>query len=640
MADPTTPVADQTTSAADPTPPAPPGRLLLLDGHSLAYRAFFALPVENFSTTTGQHTNAVYGFTSMLINVMRDEAPTHVAVAFDVSRETFRKAEYAGYKANRSTSPSEFSGQVSLVKEVLDALRIPTMEKEGFEADDVIATLATQARAAEHEVLIVSGDRDVFQLVADTTTVLYPVRGVSELTRMTPDAVEAKYGVDPPHYPDLAALVGESSDNLPGVPGVGPEDRSQVDRASTATSTAWWRTSARSRARRAESLREHLADVIRNRRVNQLIDDLDLPLSIDDLVARPWDRDAVHQVFDGLEFRVLRDRLFATLSADEPTARRGLRARGSRAAQRRGRRLAGRARRTRRPGRACTWSAAGDRAPGGSTGWLWPPAPVRPPTSTSPPSAASSARPTRPALAAWLGDPDRPKVLHDAKGPSLALAARGWPLAGLASDTALAAYLARPDQRSYDLADLTVRYLKRELRGEGTEAEAAQLALDLDEGGPDAASEAAMLRARATVDLAEALAEDLETRGGSRLLGEVELPLVAVLGDMERVGHRRRRPAPRAARGRLRGAGAAGGRRRVRGDRRADQPRLAQAAAGGAVREAADAQDQAHQDRLDHRRRGAAEPVRARPSTRSSCTCSRTATPAGCAPPSRGCARR
>jgi DNA polymerase-1 len=196
---------------APSTVPAPAAaqrpRLLLLDGHSLAYRAFFALPVENFSTTTGQHTNAVFGFTSMLINVLRDEQPTHLAVAFDVSRQTFRLEEYADYKANRSTSPSEFKGQ---------------LKKDGFEADDIIATLVTQAVADDMDVLILTGDRDSLQLVSDRATVLYPMRGVSDLARMTPAAVEAKYGVPPARYPELAALVGESSDNLPGIPGVGP----------------------------------------------------------------------------------------------------------------------------------------------------------------------------------------------------------------------------------------------------------------------------------------------------------------------------------------------------------------------------------------------------------------------------------
>ncbi|MGH3646758.1 MAG: 5'-3' exonuclease, partial [Micromonosporaceae bacterium] len=196
-------------------------RLLLLDGHSLAYRAFFALPVENFSTTTGQPTNAVYGFTSMLINMLRDEQPTHIAVAFDVSRRSFRTEQYAAYKAGRSETPTDFKGQVSLIQEVLGALRIPTVSLEGYEADDVIATLTTQARAGGAEVLISTGDRDAFQLVGEHVTVLYPKRGVSEISRMSPAEVMERYGVPPERYRDLAALVGDKSDNLEGVPGVG-----------------------------------------------------------------------------------------------------------------------------------------------------------------------------------------------------------------------------------------------------------------------------------------------------------------------------------------------------------------------------------------------------------------------------------
>src|SRR6478672_9797157 len=156
-------------------------KLLLLDGHSLAYRAYFALPVENFSTSTGQPTNAVYGFTAMLINVLRDEAPTHVGVTFDVSRQSFRTEAYDGYKATRAETPADFKGQVSLVREVLDALRIPVITAEGFEADDVIATLATQAAAQDMDVLIVTGDRDAFQLVNERITVLYNSRGVSDM---------------------------------------------------------------------------------------------------------------------------------------------------------------------------------------------------------------------------------------------------------------------------------------------------------------------------------------------------------------------------------------------------------------------------------------------------------------------------
>src|SRR5262245_36187969 len=296
--------------------------LLLLDGHSLAYRAFFALPVENFSTTTGQPTNAVYGFTSMLINVLRDEQPTHVAVAFDVSRRSFRTERYAEYKAGRSDTPSAFGGQVSLVQEVLGALRIPVVQQEGFEADDIIATLAYQARDAGMQVLVSTGDRDAFQLVGDRITVLYAIRGVSELARMDPAAVQARYGVGPERYRDLAALVGESSDNLPGVPGVGPK------------TAAKWITTYGSlegivahvdeiKGKAGESLREHLADVIRNYELNRLVDDLELTLGPADLRWHGWDREAVHRVFDTLQFRVLRDRLYEYLQAVEPEAEAG-----------------------------------------------------------------------------------------------------------------------------------------------------------------------------------------------------------------------------------------------------------------------------------------------------------------------------
>jgi len=501
-------------------------RLLLLDGHSLAYRAFFALPVENFSTTTGQPTNAVYGFTSMLINVLRDEAPTHLVVAFDVSRQTFRAAEYSDYKANRSASPIEFNGQVSLVKEVLTALRVPMVDKEGYEADDVIATLATQAEAAGFDVLICTGDRDAFQLVSGAVTVLYPRKGVSDLVRMTPAAVADKYGVPPHHYPDVAALVGETSDNLPGVPGVGPKTAAKWITQFGSLDAVVARVDEIP-GKAGESLRGHLADVIRNRRINELVRDLDLPLGPADVVVQPWDRAEVHRIFDGLEFRVLRDRLFSTLSVDEPELEPS--------AQIDGRRLG--------PAEVAGWlaqHAAGDTLTGVHVQGHWR-------SGTGQVSAVALAVCSGAAawvdavdiapddeadLARWLGDPDRRKTLHDAKGPLLALEARGWPLAGLTADTALSAYLSHPDQRSYDLADLTLRYLHRELKS--GEAATDQLSFELD--GGSAESQQAMLQAHAVVDLAEALQTELTTRGGSQLLAEVELPLVEVLARMERAG--------------------------------------------------------------------------------------------------------
>ena len=502
-------------------------RLLLLDGHSLAYRAFFALPVENFSTTTGQHTNAVYGFTSMLINVLRDEQPTHVGVAFDVSRQTFRMEEYADYKAKRNKTPTEFSSQLPLIEEVLNALRIPFLKKDGFEADDIIATLVTQAlRDPEMEVLILTGDRDSLQLVTDRSTVLYPMRGVSDLARMTPEAVEAKYGVPPARYPELAAIVGETSDNLPGVPGVGQGYAAkwinQFDGLDNVIARA-----DEIAGKKGEALRAHLGDVIRNRHLNALVCDLELDRTPEELVVQPWDRHEVHTLFDDLEFRVLRDRLFETLTSEEEIDDSGFDVamtvlasgelpawleQNASSGARVGLHVVGR------------WGAGtGDvtslalATTDGSAAWL----------ASDELDAADQQ-----ALAAWLADAARPKVLHDAKGPMLALAAWGMPLSGLDRDTALSAYLARPDQRSYDLADLTVRYLKRELKQGG--ADDGQLSLDGLDGGN--AGEVEMLHARAVLDLAAALDDELEQRGGTGLLNDIELPLVHLLATMEQTG--------------------------------------------------------------------------------------------------------
>ncbi len=513
----------------EPTASTSPGRprLLLLDGHSLAYRAYFALPVENFSTTTGQPTNAVYGFTSMLINVLRDEQPSHVGVAFDKSRQTFRLAEYAEYKAGRNKTPDEFKSQLPLIQEVLDALRIRHLEVEGYEADDIIATLTTEALEEGFDVLLLTGDRDSLQLVTEHSTVLYPMRGVSDLARMTPEAVEGRYGVAPARYPELAALVGESSDNLPGVPGVGPKTAAkwinQFDGLDNVIAHA-----DEIKGKAGDSFREHLGEVIRNRRLNALVCDMALSTTPTDLAKQPWDRQEVHQLFDGLEFRVLRDRLFATLESEEDVEEGGF--------ELDGRRLAA--------GELAGWLEA--HAPAGARlgvqvqgSWHGGSGDVYALALASHDGAAAwlDAEQLTPeddeVLAGWLADPSYKKVLHDAKGPMLAITARGWTLSGLERDTALSAYLARPDQRSYDLADLTLRYLKRELKAEDPEDQGQ---LTLDSVGEDSAGDTAMLQARAVLDLAEALDVELEERGGTRLLAEVELPLVHVLAELERVG--------------------------------------------------------------------------------------------------------
>jgi DNA polymerase-1 len=277
--------------------------------------------------------------------------------------------------------------------------------------------------------------------------------------------------------------------------------------------------------KKGEALREHLGDVVRNRRLNALVCDLELPLKPVDLQVRPWDRQEVHKVFDSLEFRVLRDRLFETLSSEEEVEGDGFDVgrvdlspgelgawlAGLAAAERVGVQVRGH------------WAAGtGDVhglavATSSQAVWL---------------DVATLTTEDEAALAGWLADPDRPKVLHDAKGPILALAARGWAFAGLARDTALSAYLARPDQRSYDLADLTLRYLKRELKAPG-ESDGAQLTLDVGDTGE---ADTAAVHARAALDLAAALDDELADRGGTALLADVELPLIPVLAAMEQVG--------------------------------------------------------------------------------------------------------
>jgi DNA polymerase I len=504
-----------------------PLRLLLLDGHSLAYRAFYALPADNFRTTTGQVTNAVYGFTSMLINLLRDEQPSHVAAAFDVSRKTFRAETYAPYKINRSAPPDEFRGQISLIQEVLGTLGIPVLTKDNYEADDLIATLVTRAEPDGYQVLVCTGDRDALQLVSDQVTVLYPRKGVSELTRFTPEEVAQRYGLTPRQYPDYAALRGDPSDNLPGIPGVGDKTAAKWIREFGSLGALIDRVDE-VKGKAGDALRENLASVLLNRQLTELVRNVDLPVQPVDLELKPWDRDAVHRLFDELEFRVLRDRLFATLSTPEPEAEEGFEVRGGMIeAGGVSAWLDAHARDGRRVGIACRGSwmrGAGDleslalAAPDGESGYLDP---------------RELTAEDEQALAQWLADPTVPKAAHDAKPLLHGLRARGVALVGLTSDTALAAYLVRPGQRSFDLADLVLRYLHRELRVESTEG--TQPSLFEDEDAADRAM-GEILRARAVAELAVALDGELERIAGRSLLTDLELPLLAVLAELEAAG--------------------------------------------------------------------------------------------------------
>ena len=503
--------------------------LMLLDGNSLAFRAFYALPAENFKTRSGLTTNAVYGFTAMLINLLRDEAPTHIAAAFDVSRQTFRAERFPEYKATRSATPDEFRGQIEITKEVLGALGISVLAESGFEADDIIATLATQADDAGYRVLVVTGDRDALQLVNPNVTVLYPIKGVSVLTRFTPEAVTEKYGLTPEQYPDFAALRGDPSDNLPGIPGVGEKTAAKwiieygslqnlVDNVEGV------------RGKVGESLRANLSSVVLNRELTHLVRDVPLAQTPDTLRLLPWDRDQIHRLFDDLEFRVLRDRLFDTLAAVEPEVDMGFDVRGG----------------SLEPGALAGWLA--EHASDGSRSGLavvgshrvydgdatalaiaaadGEGAYIDPATLTPDDEAA---------LGTWLADTEAPKALHEAKIAIHDLAGRGWHLAGISSDTALAAYLVRPGQRSFALDDLSLRYLRRELRAETPEQEQLSL-LDDPEGVDGEAVQTLILRARAVADLADALDEELVRIEAAPLLREMELPVQAALARMETIG--------------------------------------------------------------------------------------------------------
>ncbi|MFJ3901898.1 DNA polymerase I [Streptomyces sp. NPDC090025] len=504
-------------------------RLLLMDGHSLAYRAFFALPAENFTTATGQPTNAIYGFASMLANTLRDEAPTHFAVAFDVSRKTWRSDEFPEYKATRSKTPDEFKGQVELIGELLDAMHAPRFAVDGFEADDVIATLVTQAEAAGFDVLIVTGDRDSFQLVSDHTTVLYPTKGVSELTRFTPEKVQEKYGLTPNQYPDFAALRGDPSDNLPGIPGVGEKTAAKwINQFGSFAELVERVDEVKGKA--GQNLRDHLESVKLNRRLTEMVRDVELPRTVEDLAREPYDRQALTLFLDTLEIRnpSLRERLLAvdpgSAEAEAPAPAPGVDLDFT---------VIG-------PGELTGWlTEHGGRPLGIATvdSWALGTGSVSEIALAAAGGAAAWFDPAQldaadeQAFAQWLADPARPKVMHNAKNALRVFPEQGWALAGITMDTALAAYLVKPGRRSFALDALSVEYLGRELAPAA--AADGQLAFGADD---TAEAEALMSQARAILDLGTAFDARLPEVGARELLHDVELPTSILLARLERHG--------------------------------------------------------------------------------------------------------
>ncbi|MFD8240980.1 DNA polymerase I [Streptomyces albidoflavus] len=519
--------ASKKKSAVVADPAADRPRLMLMDGHSLAYRAFFALPAENFTTVTGQPTNAIYGFASMLANTLRDEQPTHFAVAFDVSRKTWRSEEFTEYKANRSKTPDEFKGQVELIGELLDAMHAPRFAVDGFEADDVIATLATQAEAAGFEVLIVTGDRDSFQLISDHTTVLYPTKGVSELTRFTPEKVFEKYGLTPAQYPDFAALRGDPSDNLPGIPGVGEKTAAKwINQFGSFAELVERAEEVKGKA--GQNFRDHLEAVKLNRRLTEMIRDVELDRTVTDLERAPYDRKALTLVLDTLEIRnpSLRERLLAVdpgaaeeETATEPAVEIDGAVLGAGELEpwlgEHGGSLLGMA-------TVDTWKLGEGSvtevalaAPGGAAAWFDP---------------ARLDEADEEAFAQWLAAADRPKILHNAKGVMRVFAEHGWRVEGVTMDTALAAYLVKPGRRSFALDALSLEYLGRELAPATADG---QLTLGADD---EAEAHALMVQARTVLDLGAAFGERLEQVGATGLLADVELPTSILLASLERAG--------------------------------------------------------------------------------------------------------
>ncbi|GAA2991921.1 DNA polymerase-1 [Microbacterium terrae] len=486
--------------------------LLVVDGHSLAYRAFYALPVDNFSTKDGQHTNGIYGFLAMLINLLKAEHPTHLAIAFDTSRQSFRTREYTEYKANRSETPSEFKGQIPLLQDCLAAMGITVIQKEDIEADDILATLATQGSSQGFRVLVCSGDRDTIQLVDDDVTLLYPnVQGVSQLKRYDRDAVIERYGVPPEQYPDIAALVGETSDNLPGVPKVG-EKTAVKWLTQFGSLDALLEGAGTIKGVVGGNLQENVEVVRRNRRLNRLLRDVELPYGPADLEVQPMDAQAVRDIFSRLEFKTLIPRVAELAGIEQQMA-----AVNSAAAE-----LA---------------PVAAELAAADLAAWLGDASgevgvtltverglPARVGFATASTAAEATWTPdVQAALTAWLAS-DAPKVFADAKPQIKALQRSGLTLGGLALDVVLAGWLLRPSFPDKTLAHLVDRYLDEKL----PESDPTQLVPETEGATPGQLS---WYTLRVAAAVRAELPESVAT-----VLTDIELPTLHTLAAMELAG--------------------------------------------------------------------------------------------------------
>ena len=505
--------------------------LLVIDGHSMAFRAFYALPVENFVTAQGQHTNAVFGFASMLIKILEKYQPSHIAVAFDVSRHSFRTDEYPEYKGTRDATPVEFKGQIELIRDLLAAMGIRSLSREGFEADDFLATLAHRGTQADMRVFVVSGDRDSFQTVTDTVTVLYPGLTPGDLREMTPERIEDKYGVPPYRYPEIAALVGEASDNLPGVPGVGPKTAAQwinrfdgldnlLEHADQVT------------GKRGEALREHVEDVRRNRRLNHLLTDMDLECELDDLRRDVTDRQALAALCDALEFRSLRSKILAVASIGLGKAEQNEEQSVSQSEV---------------AAHEISVTVANDQTkfsqwrqdhPGNLSLFVDGVLKVNgAEVNTLTFATADEALVIDPTLLTAQQDAELTSlisedglIVYDFKGSIHALRARGWELGDPYCDLLLAAYLVNSEHRGYRLSQLFSRYL-----GIDEEEKKSETTL-FDMGITEERAHELGVAAGRMHPLAAILMSKLEESEQTRLLEQLELPIARLLAKMEHFG--------------------------------------------------------------------------------------------------------
>ncbi len=453
-------------------------KLLLIDGHSMAYRAFFALPVDAFTTASGQHTNAVYGFSNMLMTLIKDEKPTHVAVAFDVSRKTFRTEKFPEYKATRSATPDEFRSQIPLIHEALKAMNINEYSLEGFEADDLLATISKRAVAEDFEVAICTGDRDSFQLVTEKITVLYPKKGVSEMARMTPDAVVEKYGLTPAQYPDFAALRGDPSDNLPSIPGVGEKTAAKwiIEYGSFSNLV---KKIDEIGGKVGDSLRANIDSAIRNRELTQLISEAPINFNLTDMNWNGFNYDALREIFAKLEFRSL----IAKLPAKAESVPEAVDIKFSTPEE----------------------VSAKLQNFTGTIGFLFELLDERLSSYAVAISPSEVYLVMSDEIGPWLADPDIQKISHDFKS-----LARTMEFNGVVFDTSLASYLVDPGNRLTEIDEILERW-----------------------GLTDASLSA---KAGALFSLRDKLTEELSTRNALKLLIDLEIPVSQSLSRMERFG--------------------------------------------------------------------------------------------------------